>query len=1537
MAKIPFKSFFTSSANSTSSAPAKQAKHAEQETDRATTSTAPSESDRTTQQNISKKDRGATLLRLGKNENRHVKNKSRQVNYDLLVGQEAKAFESAILDSLQSDASGKRSWSAMKKNTANALAILQNLDPEQIERLPSKHRAAFGTILLNIYSHVQEQDSKIGSEMAELGNARKSTFNPVKVRASNQGLKNMKLAQKTLGDIREQVASLFNKLSEAEKISAEVDTLPENDRFGHVAGQLQEKLNLLCELDSENEEIVESNGKTEGELAQEIVLLLGESAKRGWTLSGKLGDEDCRALSNMIELLPTILVATAKEKRLQEAAADEGKRLQVAAAVGMQPESEQLGFIVAELREQANILRKKEDILPELEPKKNALANSLRKEADALYKVAFQNDQLGFVVSSLRKHIHSLRELGPGNEKLDRVVNSLKDEIERLCNLGPKNKQSNLDSEDEQSDPDSKVTELGKVAKSLGKQAGILREMDPLNEQLVTAADSLEEHAGLVRKVDYQNEQLGMVVNWLRSHAENLSKPAFKERLDSDKFEEVLSGDVENVFSYQTDIWEEQKNLFPDQKFIVRKLDSKIEKLGSIEKSLGKLVPDYQEIFNIQNSEQTDTEIAKKVASLFSEATRRGFDLPSELKNDEIVYLTRAMGPLARTSNEKGLVEGDKKVAVLLDPESGEMEAYDDVINIIKIKSDNQASQTDELVRQTAELLHKEKLERMLGLLATPNEHLQKAGEHLDSRAAGKVLREIKEAFSALEKVDKAEVSRLCKLDGANGQDAKRDVVGRLDLIEGRATSLLEVLESSKRSGFTKTGKEILEQATEWLKRVQSGVHTLQGKDDISQDAPQAPSPDVQTEKKKKRRLFPAKLHMLFPKEKEFRFPVSAATSLNKPTFNNTYDFTDEITLVKEQAVGAVVDFLHKMSKDTLTEKQFNNMMRFYKDHAFNAIEHKYDEAWRNIFPEWSQEELKKAKDDAQEHVIQLLKEAVHSEGWSRPQREESNVKWESPRGPLLIKRGLSLQQLKLDQENTASGTTGSVSIFKNENGAKLIGKMVKDDQEISVDALAEELEAYRRIYDIAGPHPNLVNVYGIAQVPDNDGVAMRTMIMDAVPGPTGEKFFDALYNAWQDGKISTEKYWGVIQFIGRRLLDVTEHMGKAGVVHNDIKPNNILVNEKTGEPVLIDLGLWERTGEKTYYKWDYSTPEEEQPRGSEDKQGVDERSDVFKVGATFVKGIEDPDPEIRKPNEGLFRREAFKDREGNVVREKASYAAETAYVKFINSVMERSKDSRLNSQAAKALDFLSDSFLDDDAARKVLQDVINPKPADIKTQTPEEEQWGLQLLKAKGERTISVLDEFEENSNLANYAKLRKESKTAPELRANPKLKEFLDNLPANMLAKIKQDAAERAEKLITEAFWFDDVKRIAGEVPKTVMQSGVDEKGGRREYVNKKADLDYELAVMDAKKKLSKGLSPHVNVEDLRRYAAQAEAFLSDAGIPEGEIFDDNLFRKVQQVRESMVVARRMVEIAEAPEPSMEARALLLERQFEQLKRRR
>lgn len=513
-----------------------------------------------------------------------------------------------------------------------------------------------------------------------------------------------------------------------------------------------------------------------------------------------------------------------------------------------------------------------------------------------------------------------------------------------------------------------------------------------------------------------------------------------------------------------------------------------------------------------------------------------------------------------------------------------------------------------------------------------------------------------------------------------------------------------------------------------------------------------------------------------------------------------------------------------------------------------------------------------------------------------------------------MIKCGISLRQLKLNTANLAKSAHASVSIYENENGDKLIGKTIHnpltglpDD----VDALAKEWKAHQTIYDKAGSHRNLVNAYGIAQMPNENGEMKRTMLMDMIPGKNGSETFDALLKCWKAGKISSQQRWGAIQFIGRRLLDVTKHLAKAGVVHNDIKPTNFMVNKETGEPVLIDLGLWSATGAKGVGgEWNFMSPE------LKNLSSVDERSDVFAVGASILAGVEkwSEKESYRSPNEGLVLKPAVRDAEGNMVRDPATYSARTAYPQFMSSTLEENKDKRVDSDKAKELHFLNDSMLDDDAAKEAIIKAM--KVVSEEEQKPEKERWnqvkpGIQpeVLPANHSKRMSeLLYPFQHDPTfrtLANYAKLHKESKINPVLKKYLNRKNDLDDWQGI----IGDDAASRAGRLIADAPWFDAFKKITETVN---VKSGVDENGARLYSENKYIDPAYESSVIQAKK----DLESHVKIEDLRHYSQNAEKFLLDAmalkkmNNPE---VANQLEQVTEQVTERAAVARRVVEIFE------------------------
>ena len=697
-----------------------------------------------------------------------------------------------------------------------------------------------------------------------------------------------------------------------------------------------------------------------------------------------------------------------------------------------------------------------------------------------------------------------------------------------------------------------------------------------------------------------------------------------------------------------------------------------------------------------------------------------------------------------------------------------------------------------------------------------------------------------------------------------------------------------------------------------------------------------SPPPDVQPENKKLRRSFsfPSLLQKRFIEENnsgafahydepfapDRRNNPPAAPQIHRAIFI-PFNPENEIATVEKKVADSIKGYLSNIKKDVLATSRFDTIVQHYVNQGLNDLEQRFEHVLQNPIPGQSSDKLRSAREQAKERIIQSANEASRSEGWELPLRQGSNVAWES--GPILIKRGLSLQQLKLDKADIASGGFGSVSIFENENGDKLIGKIsnenMPDGRGGVEDHLAHELKGFQIIYDDvkkAGPHRNLVNVYGIAQVSKN-GEMKRVLLMDFIPGPTGKKTFGVLRKCWDAGKISSEEYWGAVQFIGRRLLDVTEHIAKAGVVHNDIKPDNFLVNKETGEPILIDLGFCSRKNELSVgHTEKYAAPE------AKYYKDVDERSDAFTVGASLLDGVERG--AVEKPNEGLRQQNAFMDEEGNMVRKPGTYSAKTDYTKFISKLLEENKDDRVNSEKAKELDFLKHMMLDDDAAKEVIKKAISL--ASEEEQKPGKEQWK----RAKPQlfpRKNRLMDELKKNHDLEGSANLANASKDDALDRRNRRLarraklqntkpKKFLDGNSLN--SSLGPIVEKSAIGLINDATWFDDAQKILEKVPQKV-KSGVDRNGV---HLNSKTESDDELypeherSVMNYKDYegavilARQNLASYVEIEKLRRYVTDAEEFLLNTGILKAGS-NDEITQKIEQVRERATVARRIVEI--------------------------
>jgi serine/threonine protein kinase len=90
--------------------------------------------------------------------------------------------------------------------------------------------------------------------------------------------------------------------------------------------------------------------------------------------------------------------------------------------------------------------------------------------------------------------------------------------------------------------------------------------------------------------------------------------------------------------------------------------------------------------------------------------------------------------------------------------------------------------------------------------------------------------------------------------------------------------------------------------------------------------------------------------------------------------------------------------------------------------------------------------------------------------------------------------------------------------------------------------------------------HPNIVTVHGLRRLPD-DSLAL---VLQYVPGQT---LADAIR---ERGPLPTDVAVGVLRDVGAALA----YAHASGVVHRDVKPDNIFIESQTGRALLADFGI---------------------------------------------------------------------------------------------------------------------------------------------------------------------------------------------------------------------------------------------------------------------------------------------------------------------------------------------------------------------------
>jgi len=143
--------------------------------------------------------------------------------------------------------------------------------------------------------------------------------------------------------------------------------------------------------------------------------------------------------------------------------------------------------------------------------------------------------------------------------------------------------------------------------------------------------------------------------------------------------------------------------------------------------------------------------------------------------------------------------------------------------------------------------------------------------------------------------------------------------------------------------------------------------------------------------------------------------------------------------------------------------------------------------------------------------------------------------------------------------------------------------------------------------------HPNIVRAYDVDQQ-NEGGAEIHFLVMEYVEGQSVEALVK------KQGPLPFVEAADII----RQAAEGLSHAHQAGLVHRDIKPGNLLVNDSRAVK-LLDLGLarfFKEDGEesltikhdeKVLGTADYLAPEQ-----AVDSHNVDERGDIYSLGCTF-------------------------------------------------------------------------------------------------------------------------------------------------------------------------------------------------------------------------------------------------------------------------------------------------------------------------------
>lgn len=312
-----------------------------------------------------------------------------------------------------------------------------------------------------------------------------------------------------------------------------------------------------------------------------------------------------------------------------------------------------------------------------------------------------------------------------------------------------------------------------------------------------------------------------------------------------------------------------------------------------------------------------------------------------------------------------------------------------------------------------------------------------------------------------------------------------------------------------------------------------------------------------------------------------------------------------------------------------------------------------------------------------------------------------------------------------------SAGAMGAVYKMSPESQANdpLVFKTALNGSEAN-ELMTREAQAHKQ----AGDHPNIAKFTGATEINGQKG-----FVMEHVGGGNLKDANAELQSMYRSGSISHSEYWGAQQYLMRGTMNGLRHAESNGVVHHDIKPENILLDPKTMQPKIADFGVATVGGKAPWLGGTagYLAPEvaKQMVKPTDVKSASTGKADVYSVGSMAYQvgaGKDRAYSPGHNPQAIVSHYESnpndtpIKPLNADEVKKGRAYmpghqAAQTQYTDFVNKTMAGDPAKRLSGQQALNHPFLKDRLCTDEQAQGVLRKMLNQRNgiAEQPKQTP--------------------------------------------------------------------------------------------------------------------------------------------------------------------------------------------------------------------------